>query len=251
MKSKKINVQISDGTITPALKEQMWELYSQYYNYSKESFMARIDRNDHYSFYYRGDQLIGFTGLRVTPFRFESRWRLTIYYGQTIIHKAFRGKALMQKTGMKLMQRYWYYFLFAKVYFWCDALTYKPYLVFARTLGEYYPSPVHRKPPEIEKLMHHIGATHYGPLYQAHTGVVLKPEKYVQDPASKIKEGDLNNPIIAYYQQRNPGYTEGNGLLTLAPVSSQNFAKIGQRIIKQQIRVFKRRLMIPRLVPSR
>ncbi|MFK7921018.1 MAG: hypothetical protein AB8H47_03630 [Bacteroidia bacterium] len=250
MKTNKITVQISDGTIDSTVQEQMWELYSQYYNYSKESFLSRIPLNDHYSFYYKSDQLIGFTGLRVTPFRFESHWRLTIYYGQTIVHKAFRGKALMQKTGMKLMRRYWYYFLFAKVYFWCDALTYKPYLAFARTLDEYYPSPSHSKPPVIEKLMHHIGATHYGQLYQAHTGVVLKPEQYVRDPASKIKDADLSNPLIAYYHQRNPGYLEGNGLLTLAPVSSQNFAKIGMRIIRQQFRSIKRRFLIPQMIPS-
>ncbi|MEL6588546.1 MAG: hypothetical protein AAFQ68_00615, partial [Bacteroidota bacterium] len=236
MKANKTTVQILDGPPTATIREQMWELYSQYYHYSKETFMERIPRNDHYALYYKGEQLVGFTGLRITPFRFDSRWRMTIYFGQTIVHKAFRGRALIQKTGFELLRRYWYYFLFAKVYFWCDALTYKAYLVFARTLEEYYPNPSHHRPNAIEKLMHHIGEKHYGECYQAHTGTIQKPTKYVADPSTDIKSPDLSNPLIAFYQQRNPGYVDGNGLLTLAPVNAQNIWLLARRVVQQKIR---------------
>ena len=51
MKNTKIEVSITSSDTAMARKEEMWNIYHKYYNYTKEEFLARFDRNNYYSFY--------------------------------------------------------------------------------------------------------------------------------------------------------------------------------------------------------
>ncbi len=243
MKSQKVKITLRENNFSEETKEQMWEIYKKYYTYTKESFMDRISGNNFYAFYTKGDRLVGFTGLRIDRFKFEGRRKLLVYYGQTVVDQGFRGKALTQRTGVKLCIKYFKDILFSDVYMWCDALTYRAYLVFAKTLEEYYPTYKEPTPGHIKRMMTYIGEQRYGENFQPESGTVEKPIDYVKDPSVKIRPAKLRDADINFYAHANPGYQQGNGLLTLAPMNRTNVSILFRRFIinpakaiKQQVR---------------
>ncbi|RMG28810.1 MAG: hypothetical protein D6730_04965 [Bacteroidetes bacterium] len=212
------------------MKEEMWQIYRKYYHYSKASFMERIASNNYYALYYQGRQLVGFTGLRINQFRFEGKRHLLMYFGQTVIERIHRGKSLIARTGAKLCLKYLPQILTSKTYFWCDALTYKAYLVVAKTLDECYPSRKAEMPPAIKRLKDHIGKMYYGAAYCPQSGTVKKAVKYVNDFTTEVRQKDKQDADVRFYLQQNPLHVQGHGLLALGPVNWSNFWLLMQRL---------------------
>ena len=171
MMKKKLTVTLNDYLLPESTKEQMWEVYKQYYNYSYEEFMKRIPTNDLYSFYLHEGRIVGFTGLRVDRAYVGGRKQFLIYFGQTVIENEYRGKSLIPVTGLKLCCKYWKEFFTGKVFMYADALTYKAYLVFAKTVGEMYPSYKRSNSQLVNGIFDLIGNTYYRGTLTRKTGL--------------------------------------------------------------------------------
>ena len=211
-------------------------VYKNYYRYTKESFMARIKKNNYYSFYTLNGKIVGFTGLRINRTVIEGKKHLFIYFGQTVIDAAHRGKSLIPVTGTKLYLKYWREILSSRTFFWADALTYKAYLVFAKSLEEFYPNRQMNNPESIQKVIDHIGREHYGTYYNFGVGTVRKEQILVNDPCINIPLKYRQDPDIRFYTQANPGYTQGQGLITIAPLSGTNFMRLAKRLMIKAMR---------------
>ena len=225
-------VLITTNQLSESTKEEMWRIYESYYNYERSAFMARIVKNNYYAFYIHNEELVGFTGLKIDDVQFNNRKVFLIYFGQTIILDGFRGKSLIPITGFKLFLKFWNKFLFSEMYFWADALCYKPYLVFAKTLDEYFPSYKSPLSKEAKEVIDYIGHTHYADSYDPGTGTVRKDLNLVRDPASVIKEKDRQDPDIRFFEEANPDHPSGRGLITLGPGNAKNIKLLLYRYIR-------------------
>lgn len=225
-------VLITTNDFSQSTKEEMWRIYHGYYNYEKDYFMQRIAKNNYYAFYIHDGELVGFTGLKINHKKIGGRKVFLIYFGQTVITNGFRGKSLIPITGFKLFLKFWDKFIFSEMYFWADTLCYKPYLVFAKTLDEYYPSYKTPNSKRIKQVIDFIGETHYPDSYDSSTGTVVKNINLVRDPSSVIREADLQDPDIRFYEQANPHYNIGRGLITLGPGNRKNLKLLLYRYLK-------------------
>ncbi|MEZ5038793.1 MAG: hypothetical protein R2828_02845 [Saprospiraceae bacterium] len=236
MKKNKIKVSIVSNELSPAVKEEMWDVYSKYYDYSKAYFMERMEKNNFFSLYTVEGKIVGFTGLRINRTTINGKKRLLIYFGQTIIDSNYRGKSLIPTTGAKLCLKYLPEILSAKTYFWADCLTYKAYLVFAKTLENYYPSYKNDQVDDEKAVVDYIGQTHYPDTYCPKTGTVLKDSVVVTDtttmqlPFKYHQDKDIN-----FYTKANPFFEKGNGLITLGPVNFANFTILLKRMLRKTI----------------
>ncbi|MDP5171255.1 MAG: hypothetical protein NWR72_13505, partial [Bacteroidia bacterium] len=165
----KITVSITPNQLTESQIATMWQIYQKYYQYTQESFVARTSQSTHFAFYHDGEELVGFTGLRLNESQIGGKPHAFIYFGQTVLEKAYRGRSLLQATGTKLVLKYARFLLTGKVFWWCDALTYRSYLAFARSVSEYYPSRHNPLPPQIREVFDHLGETYYADTYQRAT----------------------------------------------------------------------------------
>jgi hypothetical protein len=235
MKNSKIQVSITGNQLSEEVKEEMWQVYHKYYHYSREYFMQRIERNNYFSFYRSEGRIIGFTGLRINRTSVGQKECLLIYFGQTIIDKAFRGKALIPRTATKLCLRYWKDILLGRVYVWADALTYKAYLVFAKTIAEYYPTYKRSMPKHIKQLIQFVGVEYYGNTFNEATGTITKDQLLVNDPCTKIKLSETRDKDVRFYLEANENYTLGHGLITMAPMHLSNYLCVVARSLKKII----------------
>ena len=229
----KIKVSIETNQLSDHTKEEMWKVYQPYYHYSKEYFMARIQKNDYYSFYRADGKIIGFTGLRVSRATVGGKKQLLVYFGQTVVHEDYRGKSLIPITGAKLCLKFWKELLTSKLYFWADSLTYKAYLVFTKTVEEVYPSCRYGMTSEAKALINQIGATYYTDTYCEATGTVQKDTVWVNDTTMQIPQKYQADEDIQFYLQANPLFMEGHGLLTITPMNRRNIGMLLNRYMRK------------------
>ena len=225
----KTTVKIVTNQLSAATKEEMWSVYQDYYRYSKQSFMDRIGTNNYYVFYLHRQKLVGFTGLRINRISLNGKTRVMIYFGQAIIQPEFRGKSFWAITGVKVARKFWRDLWKSKVYFWADALSYKAYLVFAKTLLEYYPNREVQTPAITQELIHYLGNKHYPGSFCSLSGTVQKNLNLVKDRSASIPYWGVHDPDIQFYTKANPQHEAGHGLLTIAPVNRKNVAYLVKR----------------------
>lgn len=243
MKKASIQVTITSNDLNESTKEEMWTVYQKYYNYSREYFMQRVSSNNYFSFYKVKGKIIGFTGLRINRTEINKQKRVLIYFGQTIIDQNYRGKSLIPRTATKLCLQFWKDLLLGRVYVWADALTYKAYLVFAKTLGEYYPSYRTNTPKPVRGLINFVGDKYYGKTFNPNTGTVTKNTVFVNDPTTQINPQLESDQDVLFYAAANPKYTQGHGLITLAPMHARNYLKVVAKSLKKLIFPKKRSLV--------
>lgn len=243
----KTKIIFSSNKISTETKEEMWQIYRKFYAYKKDYFMNRIEKNTDFVFYCQNNQILGFTGLKINRIKVEGKKRLLIYFGQTILSKEIRGKSLFPLTGVKLITKYFKEIIFNKAYFWADSLSYKSYLIFAKTLNECYPSRKFETPSDINDLVQFIGGTHYKDSFCAKTGTVLKPVNYVTDPSAFLSYKDLKDPDIKFFVEANSKYKEGHGLITIGPINQKNVLRLLKRYFSKTLDLssFKKKILFP------
>ncbi|MEM7512393.1 MAG: hypothetical protein AAF388_15770 [Bacteroidota bacterium] len=232
---KKLTVTLHDYLLPESTKEQMWEVYKQYYTYSYEEFMKRIPTNDLYSFYLHEGRIVGFTGLRVDRAYVQGQKQFLIYFGQTVIENQYRGKSLIPVTGFKLCCKYWREFVSGKVFMYADALTYKAYLVFAKTVGEMYPSYKRPNSPLVNGIFDLIGNTYYRGTFNEENRTIRKDRMLVDDNKTCTPTNYMEDADIRFYMESNPLWQSGHGLLTIAPMNLKNLKTLTVRIAKKMM----------------
>lgn len=223
----------------------MFELYSRYYQIEMERFLDRFESNDQYVIYWKGPKIIGFTGFRLKSVKTPVRTYQTIYFGHSVIHHQHRGKALIPLSIVKIYLKQRSLHPEQPIYVWCDALTYKPYLLFANYLKEYYPSRLQANSAEVDHIIRELGNHYYGETFNPSTGTVYKAQKAVSDHTTLIHENHLSHPDIAFYAEKNKKYDMGHGLIVIAPLSVLNFFQILGRCARKMVMpIFQRKIKL-------
>lgn len=231
----KLNIRFrTSASLRPSEIAEMWALYQAYYDYSEDYFYNRIERNTHFVFFHDQDQLVGFSGLRINRMLHQIHRVCLFYFGQGVIHHDYRGKNLLRKMGIRMVFHFWKEILFSRCYFWCDAVSFKSYLAIAKGMDEYYPHYQQPTPKFERTLINRLGRKFYGEHFCESNGTVHKPQNFVSDPSAQVKEEVLDCPEIAFYTRANPGYQQGNGLITITPMNGKNMRYLIQRILRKR-----------------
>ena len=228
-KSAKIKVSLYRNSFSESVILKMWDLYKASYEYAQTEFLTKITTYDYISFFKQEEEIVGFVGIKIDRPTLHGQDYLLIRFGQAVIQPQHRGKSLIPTTGLKLCQLLWKDILFRKVFFWADNLTYKSYLVFAKTVPEYYPSYQQSTPYLIKEVIDFIGQERYSTTYDKATGTVWKNRNLVNDVNCEVCFKYLQDPDINFFTKANPFYTKGHGLITITPMNRKNILVLIER----------------------
>jgi hypothetical protein len=95
-------------------------------------------------------------------------------------------------------------------------------MILARHVKEFFPRRSARTPEVVREMIDQLGSRHYPGQYDQSTGRVIKPSNRLKEHVAGLTPIDLEEPDIAYYVQRNPGYFKGDGLLCVLPGNLAN-----------------------------
>lgn len=227
-KPKVSQIHQPSAKIDTAAFEALWQLYSPHHNVEKLEFYERIYKKmDHITRYFDKvtGELVGMTGVRHQDFKLSNGMKVyTVYNGMSFINPIYRGLHLLPQTlafyGMRLKRKH----LFGHIYLWSDAISYKPYVLMARSTRVFYPSRKRATPPHIAELIQLVGKKFYGESFDPEACVVRKESNRLKDYVAPITEVDLQDPDINFYTQKNPGYKNGDGLINVIPLTWLNMA---------------------------
>ena len=225
----KVSIKLTANNFTTDTKEEMWNVYKPYYNSNGQDFIKRIVTNKQFAIYEHNGKIVGFTGIRINRTKVDGKRKMLIYFGQTVIEQSFRGNALLTMTALKVCLKYFKELILSDVYFWYDALSYKSYLVSAKSLKEFYPSHMQQTPHSIKRLINFIGQKHYQGSFCEELGTVVKSNIFVNDPSVSIGINDIKDKDIQFFMKANPNYDKGHGLITLTPMNRKNVLVLVKR----------------------
>lgn len=204
----------------------MWAIYQCSFNISFETFQQNMHAFDTYAlFFKKSGQLVGFSGIRDGQTRLGKKLYRTVYMGHFSVRKEFRGKSLIPLALIKLFVDHHLKFRRGKLIVWGDAGTYKSYLVMGKGTKYFYPHP---DPAEtkwsqtLHELSLKVGAQCVSGIFDPARGIVHSRTQITIPQEYAISEKDLEDPLINYYVQRNPGYGAGDGLVFLCPANFAN-----------------------------
>jgi hypothetical protein len=94
------------------------------------------------------------------------------------------------------------------------------YAQLARYADRVYPNHAGETPEEVASLMREFAAAfHLDPVHEDNPLVCKVGWKTIDTPADRAYWRRSENPAAQFFMAANPGYTDGHGLLTLAPLS--------------------------------
>lgn len=202
--------------------EQFWSIYADTHYVERKDFDNRLKTFDRLIFFKEGrtQKIVGGSGLRIMNYRLNRGKIITcIYIGQSYIIPDFRGKQLMSLGYSRIVIECKLKKPLRTIWFWFDALSYKPYLILGNHVHRFYPSPFWPTPAWVKGLLDQLGNQYYPGLYDTKTGIVKKKSRRLKSNVGRIQSGDLKNELILFYNRSNPGHVHGEGLLCTFPGS--------------------------------
>jgi hypothetical protein len=177
--------------------------------------------------------LAGFSTQQLLSLDHEGQPVRFLFSGDTIVDRAHWNTPLLAGCFGHLMLRlmaahgedHLYWFLISKGF-----RTYRFLPVF---FHRFWPAPDRETPADMAALLHAISHYKFGDGYDRQAGVVRTPhaDRLLPDLAD-VPPARRQDPHVAYFLARNPGFARGDELACLAPIRNDNLNAYAQRVIR-------------------
>jgi hypothetical protein len=143
--------------------------------------------------------------------------------GLTLTHKNYRGGPWMKVVAACLIMRELILHPFVPVYLITKMSTYKSYLI-STSYPDSHPRYDKEAPEEYKKIAEDFVRSIQSPEdeYDRDTFVLRRRTAIVNEHLAAISERELQNPHISFFNERNPGWREGDQLVAMAKMTLKN-----------------------------
>lgn len=227
---------------TPELVENMWQIYQQYYACERRFFVSRLPNHNAFALFLCDNRLVGFTGIKRLKTRLENgKKALLLGLAITAINRDFRNQGLIEKTVVTLYCRERLKHPFLPIYNWSTAASYKPYLMFANNLKEYYPNATNIQ----SSFYQHLEKVIFDNYFQGceiDNGVVYQQGFRITDNSVLLcTYRNTSNAAFVFYKQRYEGSRplkrmEVKCICTIAPTNLKNLCYWLGRFTQKQFK---------------
>jgi len=228
--------------LTAADRDRMYSLLSEYFDGThrsrfeddlaeKESVVVLRDSND--------GQIQGFSTFQRMEIVVDSHDIVAFYSGDTIVAKEYWGETILS--------RLWSQTVFAEadliraerpateVFWFLICSGYKTYRFLPVFFREFYPCPSCATPNEVKRILDALGEVKFGAQYDADSGIVRFAQATpLRQGVAAVTEQRLNDPMVAFFNSRNPGHARGDELACITRVSRSNVTRAGARMLTVQ-----------------
>ncbi|MEK6804904.1 MAG: hypothetical protein AABZ34_19920 [Nitrospirota bacterium] len=159
-----------------------------------------------------------------------------VFRGQAGILRAYRGEGSTFAFGFREAIRYKLMHPLERVYFFCTPIHPSSFHLLSRRFHEIYPSHRKQTPPAILALMHKLADVFGERRVDSNDPDILQVGWITLDSADETAFWQANsNPDIQFFLKVNPGYRQGHGLLTLAPLTLGNLLSTVVALAKRKL----------------
>lgn len=182
------------------------------------------------------EQIIGFSTQRVLATQFEGRPVRALFSGDTVIDRRHWGSQVLMKSWCRFSGRViaqepeipLYWFLLSKGH--------RTYLYLPLFFRDWFPRRGGAGDPSLEPLLIHLARARYADAYDELTHCIrpVTPHDRLKADLDNTEERH-HNLDVAYFRERNPGYTEGVELACIARIAPENLRGTARRELEAGI----------------
>lgn len=210
-------------SLAPSEIDVMFLLFSKYYqNVSRSQFISDLEKKD-YVFLLRDHQNLeikGFSTIMSLYAEIGGRSVRAFFSGDTVVERDYWGQGTLGVAFLFFLFLHKLRRPFQPLYWFLISKGYKTYLLMANNFQVHYPRYEKTTPTDMQALIDTLSVMLYGAAYHAERGVICFPEtlarEALQQHVTPITPELLQNPRIAFFQARNPGWIHGDELACVA-----------------------------------
>ena len=226
------SILVARETLSTERRRAMFELMQRHFEgVSETQFRNDLEEKNWVLLIEKMGRLVGFTVLAIYESCFQGERILVVYSGDTIVApEAWNSTALargwiaaVNTLRPKGNQQKCFWLLLTSGF-----RTYRFLPVFWK---EFYPT--FNSPAVRPAMVDHLARERFGGQYLAENGIVRFPRpQRLAGELKTIPEGRLNDPHIACFIARNPGWASGDELVCLTELSEENLTRAGRRMLR-------------------
>lgn len=227
---------LSINDLAPRDRREMFELFDRHFeNVTIDQFEEDLDEK-HWVvlLHHTGGGIRGFTTLRFDSLEDDLERCHLVTSGDTIIDPEAWGSPELFVTWLRGVlslrdraggDRPLYWLLIVSGF-----RTYRFLPVFWRSFYPRYNVPT---PPSVTRRIELLARLRYNGGYSAEAGIVrLSHPQRLRPHLAGIPEARQNDPHVAFFLKRNPGFADGDELACLTEINEGNLTTAGQRILR-------------------
>jgi hypothetical protein len=207
--------------------KNMFRIMQVYYeNITETNFISDLlKKQDVVLLFDENCEIRGFTTLAI--FLVNENTKL-LYSGDTIVEKKYWGDHDLMQVWIKNAMKHSLAFD-GETYWLLLSKGYKTYKYLTSFFNEYYPSKDTETPKYIQKIMDDFAVSQFGEKYK--NGVYNEGKDYLRPEFAEIDEHLRKNKHIAFFLEKNPGYTVGDELVCITKLTEDNLNRMGRRVL--------------------
>ncbi|HZV34893.1 MAG TPA: hypothetical protein VFB72_10005 [Verrucomicrobiae bacterium] len=219
--------------LTAAQKGELFRLLAQHFTgVSSEQFARDLAEKNLALFLRREEVLVGFSTLLAYTTTFDGAPLNVIYSGDTIVTPEAWGTTALPRAwvaGVDALRRtlppgpcYW-------LLLTSGFRTYRFLPVFWR---EFFPRFDIATPATSQRLLNQLAQDRFGSQFDSGSGIVrFNHPQQLRDGLNEVRSGRQNDPHVAFFLSRNPGWVKGDELACLTELSPDNLTAAGRRMM--------------------
>jgi len=217
--------------------DEMFHLLAHHFEgVAATQFLCDLEEKNWVVLIQRGDQLVGFSTLRVYESTFQGEQVSVVYSGDTIVAPEAWGSSALARGWItavnQLRERYpngKYYWLLLTSGF----RTYRFLPVFWR---DFFPRENESTPLNIRRLRDHLAVERFGEQYDPQSGIVrFHQPQQLRGALKEVPAERMSDPHVAFFLKNNPGHARGDELVCLTELSPENLTAAGRRMAHSQL----------------
>ncbi len=217
-----------------AIKDTMFELMHQFYFAEKKAFFDDLSHKTTVILLEDIDGVLrGFTSVALFDLNVNNQQVKILFSGDTIIHHDFWGSLELPRVWGKFMYETVKECKDVPLYWFLISSGYKTYRFLPAYFLEFFPRYDCQTPAELQLILDTAARQIFAEGYYPDKGIIkLKHPTPLRSGVSDPADERLQNPHIAFFLGKNPGYVSGEELACITRLSMENFKPFVKRLLK-------------------
>ncbi len=154
-----------------------------------------------------------------------------VYSGDTIVDPAAWGSAALPRCWIGAVLRLREAFPYGRLWWLLLTSGFRTYRLLPVFWKDFWPRWDAPTPPEEQERLDLLAGERLGPLYRKTTGIARLPEpQRLRGDLAEVAPGRRQDPHVAFFLERNPGWPEGDELVCLTEITDRNLTAAGRRM---------------------